>query len=56
MNSANIDRRILRPIGIIMISVIGLIGVFFFFNKFFMAILFGILIFDALMALINKGD
>ncbi len=54
MNSANIDRKILRPIGTIMISVVGLIGVFVFFNKTFMAILFGLLIFDAIMALVSK--
>ncbi len=50
----NINQKILRPIGTIIIGVLGLLGVFFFFNKIFIAILFGILILDAVSALMQE--
>lgn len=51
----NIDQRILRPIGIIIVSVVGLLGVFFYFNKVFIGVLFGLLLFDAISALMKKS-
>ena len=56
MDRANIDRRILRPIGLIMIGLIGLLGVFFYFNKILIGILFGFLIIDSILFLINKEE
>ncbi len=49
----NINEKILRPIGTIIVCVVGLLGVVFFFNKIFIAVLFGLLILDAITALIN---
>ncbi len=52
----NINQKILRPIGTIIVSVVGLLGVIFYFNKIFIGILFGLLILDAITALINSKE
>ncbi len=51
----NIDQKILRPVGIIIVSVIGLLGVVFYFNKVFIGVLFGLLLLDAISALMKKS-
>lgn len=43
-------KRFLRPIDVILISIVGLIAVFFYFNEVFIGILFGLLLIDALIS------
>ena len=50
----NINREILRPIGILIISGVGLLSIFFFFNKIFLGISFGLLIVDSVTAISQK--
>ncbi len=52
----NINQKILRPIGTIIVSVVGLLGVVFYFNQVFIAVLFGLLILDAISALVKDKE
>ena len=51
----NINQKILRPIGIIIVSVVGLLGVLFYFNKIFIGVLFALLLIDAISDLMKKS-
>lgn len=47
----NINKDILRPIGTIIISSIGLLSIFISFNKIFIGAVFGLMIIDSFMAI-----
>ncbi len=49
-------KRFLRPIDVLVVSIVGLVAIFVYFNEVFIGILFGLLILDALFSLTSTRD
>ena len=49
-------QRFLRPIDVIVISLVGLIFVLVYFNELFIGLLFALLLVDAIVSLISNRE